>query len=388
MREGLGSSGHYPPGALQQWGQRVGALTEVPALLRSLGVEPAPVLARAGLSLQALDRPENRIDFAVLGRLLKCGAEATGHPQFGLMVGRSWRLSSMGVVGEVTRNCATLGEALELHTVHQHINSAGGLAFMLQRASVVDFGYAVYYPGAEGVDHLVDAALATGFNYVRELVGPAWRPAEVFLPHGRPADSSLPYRQFFGVDPRFNSEICALRFPAHWLDHPVRDASPERKRAALARAAAINPGVVMQAYRGLRVLLMNGKCSGDDLAQILAMHRRTLNRRLREAGTTFQTVLDDVRFEVARQLLSYTDLCMDDVAASLGYSSVAPFMRAFRRMAGLTPGQWRRRVPDAPPDARSVPWHEASVVHLKRSRRQADSLRSATGDEPPLRPAA
>jgi AraC-like DNA-binding protein len=364
-------------------------LSEVPTLLRSLGVEPEPVLARAGLTLRSLARPENRIDFGALGRLMKYGAEATGHPQFGLLVGRSWHLSAMGVVGEVTRNCATLGEALELHTVHQQINSAGGLAFVLQRASVVDFGYAVYYPGAQGVDHLVDAALATGFNYVRELAGPAWRPAEVFLPHARPAGSSLPYRQFFGVEPRFNSEICALRFPAYWLAHPVRDASPEGKRAALARAEAVRrPGVVMQAYRGLRVLLMHGKCSGDDLAQMLAMHRRTLNRRLREAGTTFQTVLDDVRFEVARQLLSHTDMCMDDVAATLGYSSVAPFMRAFRRMAGLTPGQWRRRVPDTQPDARSVPWHEASVVKFDAPRRRRGTPVSAADDEPPLRPAA
>jgi AraC-like DNA-binding protein len=346
------------------------------------------VLARAGLTPEGLAHPDHRIDFRAVGRLMKYGAEATGHPQFGLMVGRTWRLASMGVVGEVTRHCATLGEALELHSVHQQINSAGGLAFLLKRAPVVDFGYAVYYPGVVGVDHLTDAALATGFNYVRELVGPAWRPTEVFLPHTRPA-STLPYREFFGVDPRFNSEICAMRFPAHWLHQPVRDASPEHKRAALARAEAMSPGVVMQGYRGLRTLLMHGKCSGDDLAQMLAMHRRTLNRRLHEAGTTFQAILDDVRFEVARQLLAYTEMGLDDIAASLGYASVTPFMRSFRRMVGLTLRQWRRRTLREQSDAQGVSWHNGSVAKLTPpSRRRGDASGSAVDGEPPLRPAA
>lgn len=341
MRDTLQGSGTRPAAEIERWGQYVGSLTEVPSLLAALGVDPAAVLASAGLSLESLSAPENRIDYAAFGRLFADGAKATGHEQFGLMVGRMYRLSSLGLLGDLVRNCATLGEALQLLTVHQHINSAGGIAFMLKRGAAVDLGHAVYYPGTAGVDQIADACLAAGFNFVRELVGPAWRPTQVFLPHGRPR-SSLPYRQFFGTEPQFNADMCAMRFPAYWLDRPVAGASEERKRHALAAAEAIDPGVVMKSYRGLRTLLMCGKCSGDDLAQMLSLHRRTLNRRLEDAGTTFQAVLDDVRFEVARQLLLHTNQCMDDIAAALGYSAVAPFMRSFRRWSGETPGRWRR----------------------------------------------
>ena len=361
--------------ALDLWQQHVGSLTEVPALLRALGADPAEVLASAGLTFKALAKPDNRISYESFGRLFANGAKATGHPLFGLMVGRIYRTESIGLVGEAMRDCATLGEALQLLTVHQHVNSAGGIAFMLKRGPIVDFGHAVYYPGVVGLDQIYDACLAAGFNFIRELVGSSWRPTEVFLPHARP-ESSVGYRQFFGTEPRFNADMCALRFPAYWLDRPVAGASPEGKRRALARLeAAFSPGVVMQSYRGLRTLLMSGKCSGDDLAQLLDLHRRTLNRRLREAGTTFQAVLDDVRFEVARQLLLYTEQCMDDVAASLGYAAVAPFMRSFRRWSGTTPGKWRRRamqadgVPDAmatalpPTRAPAQPW-KAPTRHV------------------------
>ena len=326
---------------LECWGQYVGGLTQVPDLLRSLGVDPAPVLLAAGLEPAALAHAEHRIEYEAFGRLMRSGAEATGLPHFGLLVGRQYRLAEIGLLGDIVRNCATLGDALERLTVHQQLNSPGGLSFVLVRAGVVDLGHAVFYPGMTGVDQVLDGCLAAGFNYVRELIGTSWHPTEVFLPHQRPA-SSLPYRQFFGVEPRFNADFCAMRFPAYWLSQPIPAASAERLRLAESRAAALSPNVVMLAYRGLRVLLMHGQCSGDDLARVLAMHRRTLNRRLNDAGTTFQAILDDVRFEVARQLLGYTDRCLDDIAASLGYSAVGPFMRRFHDWTGETPRRWRQ----------------------------------------------
>ncbi len=179
---------------------------------------------------------------------------------------------------------------------------------------------------------------------MRELCGPGWAPTEVFLPHVKGRDPHL-YRSVFKVLPRFDSEFCAMRFPAYWLERRVDGADPERRRAALLRAhEASQPRFLHQVYRALRTLLLNGKSSGDDLAQLLAMHRRTLNRRLRECGTTFQEVLDEVRFEVARQLLSYSELPLDDIGASLGYAGVSTFMRSFRRWTGSTPGQWRRHA--------------------------------------------
>jgi AraC-like DNA-binding protein len=90
--------------------------------------------------------------------------------------------------------------------------------------------------------------------------------------------------------------------------------------------------------------MLDGKTSGNCVATMLSMHRRTLNRRLRERGTTFQNVLDDVRFEVARELLGASYIGLDDIAAALGYAGVSPFMRAFRRWTGQTAAEWRRGV--------------------------------------------
>ena len=113
---------------------------------------------------------------------------------------------------------------------------------------------------------------------------------------------------------------------------------------ALIAELAGGPELLQRVYRGLRRLMLDNRHSGDDLAQLLTMHRRTLNRRLQAEGTTFQQVLDEVRYEVSRDLLASSDVHLDDIAATLGYAAVTPFMRTFRRWSGTTPGRWRRRA--------------------------------------------
>lgn len=92
----------------------------------------------------------------------------------------------------------------------------------------------------------------------------------------------------------------------------------------------------------LRAALPAGQYSLARVAGLMSMHRRTLNRRLSACGTSFQSLLEEVRFGIARQLLRDTDLPLSQVAATLGYSDVTAFTRAFRRWAGTTPGAWRR----------------------------------------------
>jgi AraC-like DNA-binding protein len=152
-----------------------------------------------------------------------------------------------------------------------------------------------------------------------------------------------PYRQHFRAPLYFNAESCTLRFPASLMARAVEGADPGRLRLAQAQAKAGGKAVLTEAvYRALRTLLLHGKDSGADVAQALAMHRRTLNRRLSAAGTTFQEVLDRVRFAVAKELLENSDIAVNDIAAALCYADLATFMRAFRRWTGTTPGAWRQ----------------------------------------------
>jgi AraC-like DNA-binding protein len=325
----------------QLWRQRVGGFTALPDLIRQLGQDPVSIFTDVGLDPDRFDAPEQRILYTSMGALFREAARRTDCSHFGLLCGRVWHLSDLGLVGQLVRNSATVGNALRALVAYQHLNSEGELAFLLQRDSVADLGYAIYHPAVEGASQIYDTLMAGGCNFMRELCGVGWAPSEVFFPHAKPSNAS-PYQRLFRAPLRFDAEFCALRFPVHWLDRPVREADPALLRIAEKRAdAAGHAELLQQVYRALRVLLLHGKSSGNDVAQMLTMHRRTLNRRLKARGATFQLILDGVRFEVARQLLADTQVAIDDVAATLGYASVGPFMRSFRRWSGTTPGRWR-----------------------------------------------
>jgi AraC-like DNA-binding protein len=311
-------------------------------LLRAFGVEPAEAFDAAGLALECCEDPDNRMAIDDVGRLLEVCTARTGCDHFALLAGRLWRLGDWGVVGELTRNCATVGEALRAFNAHQHVTSDGAMTLLLQHGDTVEFVSAMYVPLESGGDLLHDAAAAAAFNLLTDLCGPNWTPLEVCIPHARPADVT-PYRSLFRSPLRFDAEICAVRFASHWLDRPVADADPTRKRVVEHSLEGWSrPGLVQGVYRTLRSTLLAGHKGGDFVASSLSMHRRTLSRRLRAQGTTYQAALDDVRFAVATQLLSDRRITLDDIAANLGYASVNTFIRAFSRWTGVAPGSWRR----------------------------------------------
>jgi AraC-like DNA-binding protein len=339
------------PSEEELWRQRVGGLCVAPRLIRELGANPYQALAAAGLPASAFDLPENTIPYVAFGRFVHGAAQLTGLEHLGLLLGEAWDLQSLGLLGQLVRHAATVRDGLHVATVYHHLNSQGGVIFLREHGAVTELGYAIYHRGVVGARQIYDGVLATLVNFMRELCGSAWVPGEVLLAHSAPADAS-PYRRLFRCPVRFNSELNALRFPSEWLARPVPGADPEERRRleALANAQA-QPELIEKLRRSLRVLLLSRVDSGDAVAERLAMHRRTLNRRLSALGTSFREVLEDVRFEAARQLLESTELPLDDIADALGYAGVSPFTRAFRRRAGTAPGQWRRAVSADPVQA-------------------------------------
>ena len=71
------------------------------------------------------------------------------------------------------------------------------------------------------------------------------------------------------------------------------------------------------------------------------MHRHTLSLHLKSRGTSSRAIANEIRFEIARQLLQDTQASLAQISAALGYSEASAFTRAFRRWSGRTPTAWR-----------------------------------------------
>jgi len=79
------------------------------------------------------------------------------------------------------------------------------------------------------------------------------------------------------------------------------------------------------------------------VARSLGMSVRSLQRRLREEGTSFQEVLDGIRKALALGRLREARVEADELAFVLGFSHINSFYRAFRRWTGMTPVEYSRR---------------------------------------------
>lgn len=99
--------------------------------------------------------------------------------------------------------------------------------------------------------------------------------------------------------------------------------------------------LVTSLKRVLTTYLADGYPSIELAAEISGMSVRTLQRNLAQADTTYSKLVEDARFEAASDLLSNSNTKIIDVAYAVGYEDPSHFSRAFRRLAGVTPREYR-----------------------------------------------
>ena len=310
----------------------------------SFGLDPDPVIREAGLDPRLFDDGASVIPHAALGRLLTLCVIRTHCPHFGLLVGQRATILSFGMVGRLMQHSETVGDALRALVANLSIQDRVMVPSLTTSDGTVLFSIAVYQPAAGSADQISDGALAVTVNALRSLCGSDWSPAEVLVPRATPA-AREPYLRHFRAPVRFNQESATLVFPARDLERRVAGADPMMRALLEERIGHLKgrPGCEFSddVRRLLRTRLTGDHRSADDTAELLAMHRRTLSRRLKDSGSGYRAITNEIRFEIARQLLQDTQVSLAQIAAALGYSEASAFTRAFRRWSGQTPTAWR-----------------------------------------------
>jgi AraC-like DNA-binding protein len=323
---------------------RIGGALGIPIVLKSLGVDPAEVLAEAGVDPKLFEDPNNLISFAARNRLAALGVARTGCPHFGLLVGQQQGLNSLGLTGLLVKYSPDVGTALRNVVRHTHLHVTGAAFGLAVDGSVASFSYDIYEPHAEGHDQIGDGAMAAFYNALRELCGPEWKPLEVRFAHRKPADLG-PFRRFFRVPLSFDAEQYALCFASYWLNRHLPETDPELRRLLRSQIDALEAhfgdNFPDQVRRVLRSALVARHAKADQVAALFSMHSRSLNRHLHAFGTSFQQILDEIRYEFARQMLEDSTMELGEIAAALDYAAPGIFTRAFRRWSGVTPADWR-----------------------------------------------
>ena len=323
---------------------RMGSALAIPDVLRSLGADPVKVLGELGYDLTLFDDAEKRISYAIRNRLLSHCAVRSGCPHFGLLVGQRNGLHTFGLLGLLMKHAPDVQTALGSLVRHSHLHVQGASVSLAVEGNAAVLTWQVHEPGMEAIDHIGDATLATLYNIMHELCGTDWRPTEVWFAHHRPADVG-PFRRLFRVPLRFDCEQYALLFSAGFLRRRLPGIDEGLRRLLQSQIELLEERHLddfpEQVRSVLRTALLTGNARVDQVAALFGMHARTLHRHLDANGAGFQQLLDETRFEIARQMLEYSDMEIAQVSDSLGYAAPGAFTRAFRRWTGTTPVRWR-----------------------------------------------
>jgi len=323
---------------------QLSAFSGLPGLLESFGAPSAMILRRHGLTRADLDEHERTGSFQSMSRLLDQCVEVTGCRHFGLLLSRSVNLRSLGLPGRLAQHSPTVGAALEGLVDCLELHDSGADLDLRVERETARFSYTIHASGIDAAEQVYDLSLGAMINVMRELCGTDWYPTLVMLPRRLPPDLA-PYHATLGSSLQFSATSGAVVFPNRWLTHPVSGADPIIHRLLLREIRAeledSNPLVCRDVRRAIVAQLHRGHCSRREIAEVLGLHERTLCRQLRIAGTTFQHILDEIRSELAQQLLRETQAPVTQIARQLGFGNSTVMARAFRRWNGVSPRQYR-----------------------------------------------
>jgi AraC-like DNA-binding protein len=319
--------------------------------VRAYGADVAALFHDAGLDPAVLDDPDGRIPLHLLDGLWDGAARVTGDECLGLHAAERVSEGSFGLVSYLGLASPTVGDGLRRVTTYFRLLSEGS-AYEIERSgdrAQVTATQSVRSPAP--VRQRVEFTVTVVYGYLQRHVARPWRAREVFFEHDAPGPACLAEhaRIYAECAPRFAAGASGFAFDAALLDEPLRSAD-RSLMLLLERLAgqmlAERTEVKTIAAELKLTLLETGPGPDASLttsAQRMGLSPRTLQRRLREEGTSHHEVLDEVRAIVARRLLD-GNAGLAEVAFALGFSEPAAFHRAFKRWTGQTPSAFRKRA--------------------------------------------
>lgn len=313
------------------------------------GADPDQLLARESLTAAQLRDPDTRIGLTELMRLGASAIQQTGRQDLGLLMGQQCRITDLGVPGLLAMTSGTLGDAFDTLTRFEPLTGRcyrGRCTYSPQLPAVIFYSIAPYN---EYNRFVVDSLLCSWQSLATTLTGQHDVVAEVHIEFDAPAYARR-YEEHFRVPVTFGRPESRLVLTPDAARLPVIEANPLIHQQLLAMAQThMKQLTVTDTFKGrvqqiLGPLLHGHSPSLEETANRLGLPDWTLRRKLREEGTTFQVLLDEMRRDLALGYMRDTQLSIGEIAYILGFSTPGAFQRAFKRWTRETPGGYRRRI--------------------------------------------
>ncbi|MFE3229377.1 AraC family transcriptional regulator [Nocardia sp. NPDC059228] len=318
-------------------------------LVRQLGGDPEKYLARFQLPINVEHEPDAFIPFRAGAGMIEATADELLCPDFGLRLSQWQGLDILGPVAVIVRNARTLREALTevARFMYAHSPALHLEVKETPRKAELIFHYEITEQGLSELRQAYELSIANFARIVALLSGGSAHLEMVsFMHHKLSPDSS--YENALGCPVRFNQTECLFQVSASLSDKLIDSADPETHRLATKYLKSeflhLTPNLSDRVAALSRRLLPVGRANSEAIAEQLAMHPRTLQRRLAEEGMRCHDIVDEERRKLAMRYLAEPRLYLGQISGLLGFSEQSSLNRACQRWFGATPGEYRAQL--------------------------------------------
>lgn len=325
---------------------KIRALVE---LLAEQNISPCESLAGSGVSVDDLKDPYALTSIRQFMIVCKNALSLSDDPATSFKLGSRLRVSSYGMYGYALLSCLSIRDYFRLAIKYRRLATPPMDIAWSEQDDLAIWTFPdvfVLDPSQSLRQFLIEQQFSVHVTHLQDVAGINCPPVSASFTYAAPRSAAI-YEQYLNCSCFFEQPKCELVYARAVLDqkpmmaHELTSALMQETCDRLIGQAKIGVGNSGSVYRIL--MEQPGASMGmEEVAKILHMTSRTLRRHLKEEGTTFQAIVDDVRSALAREYLNSTKLSILDIAMSLGFSDAAAFRKALKRWTGKAPAHFRR----------------------------------------------
>jgi AraC-like DNA-binding protein len=309
-------------------------------LVAESGGDANRLLRRAGINPRDLDEITAFITFESLIDLLEGSAAELDSPDFGLRLSERQDIGVLGTLAVAMQYSPTVGDALTCASKYLYVYNAAIAFTVTTDRGQTRLVFDTLEEHASRWDQTADHGLGLAWRIVTLLSQGRSHLHQVWVPHPALGSEAI-YRRRFDAPLIFGADQAALAIDGEDLNLNISEHNDDLRDLAVSYLVGQAPNGRVpfegQVRQAIEAQLGTGTCSYRNVARNLHMHPRTLQRRLRAEGTSFEVVKDQARRDLAQRYLSQPEVPLAQVATLLDYSEQSSLGRSCQRWFHASP---------------------------------------------------
>lgn len=316
-------------------GIHVGAIRAYLEACSKEGIDRNSLLLDLGIPEAMLENGNSKLPLSKMRSLQNLARAAVRTPGLDLKAGYNFAVGTFGPFHYLMQSRTTLRESFLDICRFGHLISEYASYSLTESGSTARFAKHLLVPSQLIDTHTASFCMAAVLSSTRKIIGEDWCPSEVRFRQKKPFDPT-PFEQIFGPVVKFECETDEMIFPSSLLDQKL--ITQDTVLGAVLECFMSGSNVLKcgpRFHERVSQVIMSQFLQGlptlPQVAKLMGLTSRSLQRHLQHENTSFLKLTDEVRKELARVYVLCLGMAMKDAAIRLHFSDSSTFSRACRR---------------------------------------------------------